>query len=381
MFQEIPLDDKKIPDAKMALSEILKYRILPTDEIPKPDAVLFFNSQMVMSRQNISCVTGKAKVGKTFLMTLINEAILNKGEFQGVLSSYLPKGKDKIIYIDTEQSKYHISLILQRIKAVISNEKLENVLMFNFDALSTEKRCNATETLLYAMEDVGVCIIDGIADLVYDTNDIRESANMVDNLRKWATERDIHIINVLHQNPSQSEKMRGHLGTILTNKSETVIQISSSKEEESVKLVETLATRNKKPDNWSFEIIDGTPQIMDVTYEEPKAGRKVQKVLKNFETTKAAYIKSKNPVINDELANRTAQEHSMSVRENISVSDPAVVEKKGVTREVFPPPNRYSFIESTSEIERLPTFICLNCVRLKSSLFAVASAMELSMSH
>jgi len=283
MFQEIALDNEKVVEKKMQLSDILKYRVLPSEEVPKPDAVLFFNNQMVMSRQNISCVTGKAKVGKTFLMTLINESILHKGEFQGVLSSYLPKGKDKVIYIDTEQSKYHISLVLQRIKAVINDEKIENVLMFNFDALSTEKRRNSVETLIYEMEGIGVVIIDGVADLIYDTNDIRESANMVDDLRKWATERDLHIVNVLHQNPSQSEKMRGHLGTILTNKSETVIQISSSKEDERVKLVETLATRNKKPDNWSFEIIDGTPQIMDITYEEPKAGRKVQKVLKNFE--------------------------------------------------------------------------------------------------
>lgn len=283
MFQEIPLSNETVVEKKMVLSEILKYRILPSDEIPKPDAVLFFNQQMVMSRQNISCVTGKAKVGKTFLMTLINEAILHKGEFQGVLSSYLPKGKDKIIYIDTEQSKYHISLILQRIKAVISEEKIENVLMFNFDALSTEKRRENTETLLYSIDDVGVCIIDGIADLVYDTNDIRESANMVDDLRKWATERDIHIINVLHQNPSQSEKMRGHLGTILTNKSETVIQISSSKEDESVKLVETLTTRNRKPDNWSFEIVEGIPMIQLECYQEPKAGAKSKKVLKDYE--------------------------------------------------------------------------------------------------
>jgi len=283
MFQEIAVGNEKVVEKKLQVSDILKYRVLPSDEIPKPDAVLFFNGQMVMSRQNISCVTGKAKVGKTFLMTLINEAILNKGEFQGILSSFLPKGKDKIIYIDTEQSRYHISLILQRIKAVISLEKIENVYMFNFDALSTESRRNATETLIYGLEGVGVVIIDGIADLIYDTNDIRESANMVDDLRKWATEKDLHIVNVLHQNPSQSEKMRGHLGTILTNKSETVIQISSSKEDESVKLVETLATRNKKPDNWSFEIIEGTPVIQSECYEEPKAGRKVQKLLKNHE--------------------------------------------------------------------------------------------------
>jgi hypothetical protein len=283
MFEQIALETEKVIDKKMSVSDLMKYRVIPSDEVPKPDAVLFFNEQMVMSRQNISCVTGKAKVGKTFLMTLINESILHKGEFQGVLSSYLPKGKDKIIYIDTEQSKYHISLILQRIKLVIKDEKIDNVYMFNFDALSTENRRNSVETLIYGLEGVGVVIIDGIADLIFDTNDIRESANMVDDLRKWATEKDLHIVNVLHQNPSQSEKMRGHLGTILTNKSETVIQISSSKENESVKLVETLATRNKKPDNWSFEIIDGNPVIMENTYEEPKAGRKIQKSLNDVE--------------------------------------------------------------------------------------------------
>jgi hypothetical protein len=267
---------------KVNLDKILSYLVLPSDEIPKPDPVLYFGEQMVMTRQNISCVTGKAKVGKTFLMTLINQAILQKGE-HNILRSYLPKGKDKIIYIDTEQSKYHISLILQRIKKVVSDEKLKNILMFNFDALSTNERRSYVEQLVYTIDGVGVVIIDGIADLIYDTNDIRESADMADSLRKWATQRDLHIINVLHQNPSDNQKMRGHLGTILTNKSETVIQISSSKENESIKLVESLATRNKKPENWSFEIIEGQPTIMDTTYTAPVAGRKIKKLWQNYE--------------------------------------------------------------------------------------------------
>jgi len=283
MFKEIPLNGEPVQKKKTTIPDILKYRILPSDEIPKPDAVLFFDDVMVMSRQNISCVTGKAKVGKTFLMTLINEAILHKGEFQDKLRSYLPKGKDKIIYIDTEQSKFHISLILKRIQRVISDEKLDNVLMFNFDALGTEIRREYVEQLIYGIDGVGVVIIDGVADLVYDPNDIRESSVMADDLRRWATERDLHIINVLHQNPSASDKMRGHLGTILTNKSETVIQISSAKDDESVKLVETLATRNKRPENWSFEIIDGNPQIQGECYEIPKVGRPKAKVLADYQ--------------------------------------------------------------------------------------------------
>ena len=278
MFDLLPINGEEVVK-KVSYSDILKLRILPTDDIPKPEAVLFFHDQMVMSRKNISCITGKAKVGKTFLMTLLNISVLKKGEF-GTLRSYLPKGKDKIIYIDTEQSDYHILLILQRIQKEVGTDKL---LMFNFDAKSVEERKDFTRELIYNTPDCGLLVIDGIADLIYDPNDIRESSQMVSELRKWATDCDIHIVNVIHQNPSENTKMRGHLGTILTNKSETVIQITSSKENESVKLVETLATRNRKPENWSFEIIDGQPTIMDECYEIPKSGRVAKKQLTDIE--------------------------------------------------------------------------------------------------
>jgi len=278
MFDLLPINGEEVVK-KVSYNDILKLRILPTDDIPKPEAVLFFHEQMVMSRKNISCITGKAKVGKTFLMTLLNISVLKKGEF-GTLRSYLPKGKDKIIYIDTEQSDYHILLILQRINKEVSSDKL---LMFNFDAKSVEERKEFTRELIYNTPDCGLLVIDGIADLIYDPNDIRESSQMVSELRKWATDCDIHIVNVIHQNPSENTKMRGHLGTILTNKAETVIQISSSKENESIKLVETLATRNRKPENWSFEIIDGQPTIMDECYEIPKSGRIAKKQLSDIE--------------------------------------------------------------------------------------------------
>jgi len=43
MFQEIALDNEKVAEKKMQLSDILKYRVLPSEEVPKPDAVLFFH--------------------------------------------------------------------------------------------------------------------------------------------------------------------------------------------------------------------------------------------------------------------------------------------------------------------------------------------------
>ena len=263
MIEEIQInsDVKK----KVSALDIEKYRIRHTDEIPLPDTVLSFGGQVVSTRKNIFGITGKAKVGKSFLMTLINGAVLKKGE-TGVLASYLPKGKDRILYIDTEQSDYHVSLVVKRIKDIAEENRMDNLLMYAFDSVPTQSRYDYTEFLIENTPNIGLVIIDGIADLVKTVNDEIIACDMVDTLRRWATVNDIAIGYVLHQNPSDNAKMRGHLGTVLMNKSETVIQISSSKEDESVKLVETTQTRNKKPDNWSFEILDGTPVIMDECY-------------------------------------------------------------------------------------------------------------------
>jgi uncharacterized protein YbaR (Trm112 family) len=280
MFE--PIQIEKIPEEKFNPAEIEKYRVKHTDEVPPPDVVLFVANEMVATRKNIFGITGKAKVGKTFLMTLINSIVLKKGEM-GVLSSYLPKGKDKILYIDTEQSEWHVSKVMQRINKLIESKRIENLLMYSFDAVPTSQRWQYTEWLICNNPNVGLVIIDGIADLVKSVNDEIIACDTADWMRRMATINDVAIGYVLHQNPSDSAKMRGHLGTVLMNKSETVIQISSSKENESIKLVQTTQTRNKKPEDWSFEIIDGIPVIMDQCYTEPVAGRKKTKVLTDLE--------------------------------------------------------------------------------------------------
>ena len=280
MFE--PIQIEKIPEEKFNPAEIEKYRVKHTDEVPPPDVVLFVANEMVATRKNIFGITGKAKVGKTFLMTLINSIVLKKGEM-GVLSSYLPKGKDKILYIDTEQSEWHVSKVMQRINKLIESKRIENLLMYSFDAVPTSQRWQYTEYLICNNPDVGLVIIDGIADLVKSVNDEIIACDTADWMRRMATINDVAIGYVLHQNPSDSAKMRGHLGTVLMNKSETVIQISSSKDNESIKLVQTTQTRNKKPEDWSFEIVEGIPIIMDQCHTEPVAGRKKIKLLTDLE--------------------------------------------------------------------------------------------------
>jgi len=280
MFE--PIQVQKEEKKPVSLADIQKYRILPSDEIPKPDVVLFIGGKIIATRKNIFGIKGKAKVGKSFLMSLLNAAVLKKGDF-GVISSYLPKGKDKILYIDTEQSNYHVSLAIRRIKDMVETKNIDNLLMYAFDAVPTTERYAYTEFLIQNTKDIGLVIIDGIADLVKTVNDEIIACDMADTLRRWATIQDVAIGYVLHENPSDSGKMRGHLGTVLANKSETVIQIESSKDNESIKLVSTAQTRNAKPEDWSFEIIDGVPVIMDELHQDATEKRRVVRLLNDTE--------------------------------------------------------------------------------------------------
>lgn len=268
MFEPIKANEKQ-EKKKASLEEInAKYRVKHTDKVKPPEIVLQVHGKIVSTRQNIFGIKGKAKVGKSFLLTLINSITLQKGEIN-MLSSYLPKGRDKIIVIDTEQSRYHISLMMERIKKIVDEHKLDNLFVYNLDSVPTAERMEYVETIISQTPGIGLFLIDGIADLVKSVNDEIVACDTADTLRRWATTYDCAIGYVLHENPSDSTKMRGHLGTILTNKSETVIQIESSKDNESIKQVSTAQTRNAKPEDWSFEIIDGMPVIMDELYVSP----------------------------------------------------------------------------------------------------------------
>lgn len=268
-----------------------KFKVSVNDEVPMPEIVLSIcdvngqNKRMVMTRENISCVTAQAKVGKTFLVKLIVSAILKRGLFQNRLLSELPENRDKILYIDTEQSKFHVKLGLSQIKEMLGfdNEKeLDRMEVYQFDAVSTTQRLEYVKWLIYNTNPDFV-VLDGISDLALDTNNLKEADELVTNLRIWATDNNCHICNVIHQNPNDLQtKMKGHLGTKLQDKSEIVIGVSIDKENDYNRVVQSLASRNRKPEAFEFTINEnGMPSINEIEITQSKLqGKKVPKTEK-----------------------------------------------------------------------------------------------------
>ena len=78
---------------------------------------------------------------------------------------------------------------------------------------------------IYNTPNVGLVVIDGIRDLMLDINNSTEATKLVGDLMQWTSEQNIHIQTVLHLNKGD-DNARGHIGTELNNKAETVLQIT-----------------------------------------------------------------------------------------------------------------------------------------------------------
>lgn len=283
MIEKIGNVGHKEEKPKAALIDIFKYQVKHTDQVPMPDIILSINGSMVWTSKNISCSSGKAKGGKTALIKRIVKAILRKGK-DSIFECYLKQDKDKILWIDTEQNVYHITYGMKQMCEGLNNNQIERLLMFTFDTLGTMDIQEYTKTLLYSIDGVALAVFDGIADMVYDSNDLKETSNFIRDMRLWATERDIHIHNLIHENPTESNnKMKGHLGTKLADKSECVFSIAPAKDDDELRVVTNPQSRNKKCKPFSFRITDEGIEIEDENYEAPKTGRKPAKVWTNQE--------------------------------------------------------------------------------------------------
>src|SRR5690606_16627954 len=127
-------------------------------------------------------------------------------------------------YIDNEQGSYFASKTLKNIMAVTGGRGRDRLDYFDWRAYSWQER-RALLAGLAESGKYGLIVVDGAREMVPRINIEEEATAYVSELMKISTEKDLHVINVLHQNKNDNNA-RGHLGTELMNKSETVIEVA-----------------------------------------------------------------------------------------------------------------------------------------------------------
>jgi len=240
-----------------------------------------FNHLIFGTFGNISMIKGEEKARKSWLKSLILGCVIGGN---GNLYSEDIKGHqmaDKyVIDIDTEQDKYYNWLSANRIPKMVGTPEspivTENYISVNLREHSAKIRREYLKWLFMESEyrnKLGVVSIDGYVDMLDNFNDLVECVDFTQSLMKYSTISKSHITGVLHLNPGQ-DKARGHLGTILQQKCETVVII---KDEGDHSNVICQRGRGKKFKDFKISVNkDWLPYVIDESeysindYSEPK---------------------------------------------------------------------------------------------------------------
>lgn len=245
-------------------SYLSKGEIKATDKVTIPPKILFVGDCTIATFGNFSASTGKAKSKKTFnISAMVAAAVTNTTVLN--YRACLPEGKRKILYFDTEQSKYHCHNVLERIYKLsgLSVKKDDPRLLFwGLREYTPKLRIALIDYALRKHQEVGLVIIDGLRDLMYDINNGKEATDVMTVLMAWTSVYDLHIHTVLHLNKNDNNP-RGHIGTELENKAETVLIISKNLQNNSISEVRPMHMRDKEFSSFAFHIDDNKLPVLD----------------------------------------------------------------------------------------------------------------------
>lgn len=240
------------------LAGIEPYRCRASDDIPEPRPVISQYDMTICSRGNISAIVGDAKSKKTFLCTAIVGAMLNPTE--DIRPFGIRHSRQRVLWIDTEQSAEHIQRVLYRLNVLSRRDKRsENELVYTLalrELDPLQRKLVAEKAIELFLPQL--VVIDGVSDLMYNTNAADESETLVSRLLTLSKQYDCHIMVVLHTNPN-SDKARGHIGSTLLRKSEAVFFVRRVGD---VSIVEPQFCRNPEFESFAFHIIEAENSLL-----------------------------------------------------------------------------------------------------------------------
>jgi hypothetical protein len=240
-------------------------RLTLTGEYIVAPEILKIHGSAIGTLGNFSASIGKAKSKKTFNVSAIVAAALKNGTVLQYAAE-LPENKRKILYVDTEQSPYHCQKVMKRIVRMAGlplDKEPKNLEFLSLRRHTPEVRIAIVEEAIYHTENLGLVIIDGIRDMVYDINSPSEATKIISKLMQWTDEQQIHIHTILHQNKAD-ENARGHIGTELNNKAETVLEVAKDKQDSNISTVQAVHIRAMDFQPFAFRINeDALPELVN----------------------------------------------------------------------------------------------------------------------
>lgn len=250
-------------DLEKLEAELMLNKLDVEDKIEKPPTILSVREKVatssvlipVLSCGDLSLLQGLQKSKKTFFTSSIAVSLLNN-DVHNKLHSSMPFGRDRFAFFDTEQSPYYAQKTNRRIYLTSKSSN------FDYFALRDKNPTQRRELIEYYLKKNHQCsfiFIDGIVDLLYDFNDLKECTELVQWVMSITKKYNVHCLMILHENIG-SGKARGHIGTMLSQKAETVLKIEKDENDTARSTISAKDTRGKGFKDFSIVIDEnGTP--------------------------------------------------------------------------------------------------------------------------
>jgi len=178
-----------------------------------------------ITRGECSCIYAPSKAKKSFAKSLIEASFIG-GKSNEFTEHFVGNRRtnNHIISIDTEQGEFYAVNSFRKVEKIVGS-RYSKYIPFQMRKQSVKDRLKLIDYLIFDKfkGEIDLITIDGLADLVTNTNNIETSTELAESVMKW-TATGCHVCFILHKNPN-SQKARGHLGTVSTIKCETLISI------------------------------------------------------------------------------------------------------------------------------------------------------------
>lgn len=221
----------------------------------------------VMTAGEFSVISAPSKSKKSFLKSQIVASYIGGKSNQHFDNIKGHRKEDHyVIDCDTEQSKFYAANTFKRVEK-ISGESYKYYTPFKMRHLTAEERVAFIDNLLQSKEFKGkvkLLFIDGIADLIEDSNDLILSNYIAQKVMTWTDKYNIHVCVIIH-NAYNTIKPTGHLGSAVVKKAESVILLQPTDETKKVILVKHLYSRGRAFEEFHFTIkeYDALPYLCD----------------------------------------------------------------------------------------------------------------------
>lgn len=245
-------------DAKTRLLEHLECNLMNlAKDYPNPRFLISKGGVGTLSRGDLQAIKAKSKNGKSQFVAILAAVALGAkfddwaAEEEGL----------NVVSFDTEQNPRNVGKSGQKVHRLLNWDVKTNNPRFKCYALRADEVTQRRQEIVAYIREFkpDLAIIDGIADLTLDFNNIEESQSVIGEFMQVSTEVQCAILFVLHENKGKDDtNMKGHLGTMAVQKCSDVFRVTKTG---STFKVEQTESRNAPVDAFSFTLDEnGTPK-------------------------------------------------------------------------------------------------------------------------